>query len=115
MIDVAIIGCGKIADEHAAQILRIPDARLVAVCDREPLMARQMAERFHVPKYFSETREMLAKSQPRVVHITTPPQSHFPLARQCLEAKCGVYVEKPFTLNASEASELIEIAERTGQ
>jgi predicted dehydrogenase len=115
MIDVAIIGCGKIADEHAAQILRIPEARLVAVCDREPLMARQMAERFKVPNHFSETREMLARCRPGAVHITTPPQSHFDLARQCLAAKSSVYVEKPFTLNASEAYELIGIAESTGR
>ena len=42
---VAIVGCGKIADAHAAQIRRIPGCDLVGVCDREELMARQLAER----------------------------------------------------------------------
>ena len=44
------------------------------------------------------------------VHITTPAQSHFPLGRLCLEAGCHVYVEKPFTVNAAEADELLDLA-----
>jgi predicted dehydrogenase len=45
--------------------------------------------------------------RPDVVHITTPPASHTNLALQCLDAGCHVYVEKPFTLNAADASRLI--------
>jgi predicted dehydrogenase len=43
---VAIVGCGKIADAHAEQIRRIKGCEIVGVCDREELMARQLAERF---------------------------------------------------------------------
>jgi predicted dehydrogenase len=46
------------------------------------------------------------------VHITTPPQLHYSLARICLEAGCSIYVEKPFTINADEAEELLALAER---
>lgn len=110
MIKVAIIGCGAIADQHAVQIGRIKDCRLVGVCDREPLMAQQLAERFRVPAAFEDPEEMLAKLRPDVVHITTPPASHFALACLCLEAGCNVYVEKPFTLNTTEAERLIALA-----
>src|SRR5512140_2728821 len=103
MIKVGIIGCGKMADQHAFQIQRIPETQIVGVCDAEPLMAKQMAERFHVARYFGDAREMLDAVKPDVVHITTPPQSHFPLGQMCLEAGSNVYVEKPFTLNASDA------------
>jgi len=41
------------------------------------------------------------------VHITTPPQSHFSIAKRCLEEGCHVYVEKPFTLNAVQAERLV--------
>ncbi len=50
-------------------------------------------------------------SRPDVVHITTPPQSHFFLATQCLEAGAHVYVEKPFTLDTNEALRLIRAAQ----
>ena len=110
MITIGIIGCGKMADNHANSIKRIPDAEIVAVCDREPLMAQDMSERFTIGRYFTDVREMLDSVKPGVVHITTPPQSHHPLAKMCLESGCHVYVEKPFTINTAEAEDLINLA-----
>ncbi len=110
MLKVAIIGCGKIADSHVSQIQRIEGCELVAVSDREPLMARQLCDRFPIRRYFSDVSELLEESRPDVVHITTPPQTHFDLARFCLEHGCHVYVEKPFTVNEQEAQTLIALA-----
>ena len=59
MLKVAIIGCGKIADQHAEQILRIPGCEIVGVCDQEELMARQLQERLNVGKYFTEVQDLL--------------------------------------------------------
>src|SRR3989442_1247747 len=114
LLRVAIVGCGKIADAHAEQIRRIKGCDIVAVCDREPLMGQQLAERFKVKRCFDDLGRLLEESRPDVVHITTPPQSHFEIARQCLERGCHVYVEKPFTLDAREAEELVQLAERRG-
>ena len=114
MLDVAIIGCGKIADAHASQIRRIPGCAIAGVCDREPLMARQLYERFPVAAHFSDVNELLARARPDVVHITTPPESHFDVARLCLERGCHVYVEKPFTLHAGDAHVLIALAKAQG-
>jgi predicted dehydrogenase len=114
MLRIAIIGCGKIADQHVQAIHRIPDCRVVSVCDRELLMARQLGERFAIPDCFSDVAEMLKTISPNVVHITTPPQSHYSLAKECLEAGSHVYLEKPFTITAAEAQSLIQIAEKTG-
>ena len=74
-------------------------------------MAQQLAERFTIPGVFSNAQEMLKAVSPDVVHITTPPQSHYTLARECLEAGSHVYLEKPFTLTSEEAESLIELAE----
>jgi predicted dehydrogenase len=102
------------ADQHAVQIRRIPGAAIVGVCDREPLMAAQLAERFGIVKTFTRADEMLDAVRPDVVHITTPPQSHFDLAKACLEAGAHAYVEKPFTIDAGEAERLIELANARG-
>jgi predicted dehydrogenase len=111
---IAIIGCGKIADQHVQAIRRILDCEIVAVCDREELMAGQLAERFRIGAVFSDVQEMLRAVSPDVVHITTPPQGHSALAKQCLEAGSHAYLEKPFTVTAPEAEELIRIAEKCG-
>ena len=110
MLKVAIVGCGKIADAHASQIRRIKECDIVGVCDTEPLMARQLAERFQVERYVADLTELLDQANPDVVHITTPPESHFGIARFCLEHGCHVYVEKPFTLNYPDAQRLIALA-----
>ena len=52
MLKVGIVGCGKIADAHASQMQRIPGCEIVGVCDREPLMAEQSAERFPIKAYY---------------------------------------------------------------
>src|SRR3989442_8636173 len=110
MLKVAIVGCGKIADAHASQIQRIKGCEIVGVCDREGLMARQLCERFPVKRYFSDLAEVLNDARPDVVHITTPPESHFEIARFCLERGCHVYVEKPFTVHEDEAQRLVALA-----
>jgi predicted dehydrogenase len=112
---VAIVGCGKIADQHVQAIARVEGSEVVGVCDREPLMAEQLAERFAVPGCFGDLMEMLRRVKPDVVHITTPPQTHYDLAKVCLESGSDVYLEKPFTVTAFEARSLLSIAEATGR
>ena len=114
MLKAAIVGCGKIADSHASQIQRIKECEIVGVCDREPLMAKQLYERFTVKRCFSDLTALLSEARPDVVHITTPPQSHFHVAKHCLEYGCHVYIEKPFTINEQEARELIALANERG-
>src|ERR1035438_6205481 len=114
MLKIGIVGCGKIADSHAAQIQRIGGCEIVGVCDKEPLMARQLYDRYPIKQHFGDLNELLEKSRPDVIHITTPPQSHFEIARLCLEGGCHVYVEKPFTLYEDEARRLIDLANEKG-
>lgn len=114
MLKIVIVGCGKIADAHAFYIQNIKDCRIVGVYDREELMAKQLFERFPIDDFYNNFEDLLEKTHPDVVHITTPPQSHFPLAKQCLEYGCHVYVEKPFTLDLNEATDLINLAMAKG-
>ena len=115
MLRIGIIGCGKVADQHMDAIRRLADCKVVAVCDQELLMAQQLGERFGIAACFSNLSQMLEATAPHVVHITTPPQSHFALAKQCLEAGAHVYLEKPFAMTAGEAEELISLANRRGK
>src|SRR5262245_1132497 len=115
MLKIAIVGCGKIADAHASQIGRLGGCEIIGVCDREPLMARQLYERFPVRRHFDDLAELLAETRPDVVHVTTPPESHFEIARRCLDAGCHVYVEKPMTLTARDARTLLGLATESGR
>lgn len=110
-LHVALIGCGFIADQHVEQLRHVPGVRVVAVCDREELMAVQLADRFRIKGVFTDAARMLDEIRPDAVHITTPAQSHFPLAKMCLEAGCHVYLEKPFTETTAQAEFLLRVAQ----
>ena len=113
---VAIVGCGKIADAHAAEIAKLaPRARLVACCDRELLQAEQLASRFGIPAHDDDFAALLARERPDVVHVTAPPGAHLELARQAIDAGAHIYVEKPFTLSAADTRALLDHAEAAGR
>lgn len=106
------MGCGNTGDAHAAVIQRVKGCEIVGVCDTEPLMAKQLYERFPIKAFFSDLSDLLKQTHPDVVHIATPSQSHFEIARQCLEQGSHVYVEPPFTLNVDQAQNLVDLATR---
>ncbi len=110
-LKVALVGCGKAADMHVASIQRQATARLVAVCDIEPLMAEQLAVRSHIAKSYSDFDKLLEIEQPDVVHIATPPHSHFPLAMKALAMDCHLLIEKPLALDLGQVSAIIKQAE----
>lgn len=78
-------------------------------------MAQQLFERFPVKRYFSGLTDLLTQARPDVVHITTPPETHFEIAKNCLEWGCHVYLEKPFTVYEHEARQLIALANERGR
>jgi predicted dehydrogenase len=113
-VGVAIVGCGQIADAHVQQARRA-GGYVVAVCDRSAAMAEQAAARLEVPAWFDDLERMLSRARPDVVHVTTPPASHLPVARAALAHGAHVYVEKPFTVDLAEAGLLAEAARRAGR
>jgi predicted dehydrogenase len=107
---ISLVGCGKAADNHISQVQHIPEVKLVSVCDQEPLMAEQLAARFSVPNCYADYTYMLERERPDVVHITTPPQSHFELATIAFGYGCHVLVEKPITCSHVETQRLLASA-----
>ena len=109
-VRVAVVGCGQIADAHLQAARRTGLATIVAVCDRSVDLARQAAVRFAVPYWDCDVERMLDRARPDAVHIATPPATHRHLLERALEAGAHVYVEKPFALNAAEASVMLAMA-----
>lgn len=112
MLRVGIVGCGKIADSHVEQARATGRAEVVAVCDREPLMAEQLAVRFGIPARHTDLQEMLRVERLDALHVATPPDSHVAIACQALELGCHVFVEKPFALTGDAAATILAAAAR---
>src|SRR6185312_12137529 len=108
----ALIGAGQIARQHLACLKTLPGAEPVAICDLSAAAAEAAAERFGIPAWFVDHREMLEKTRPDVVHVTTPPTSHFRLAMESLAAGAHVIVEKPATSTFEELETLAMLAKK---
>src|SRR5215470_6253982 len=93
----ALIGCGAIARRHLASLADLPDVEVAAVCDLSAARAEATAERFAIAKWYSSYEQLLSEINPNLVHITTPPSSHFSIAKACLAARLNVFCEKPIT------------------
>ncbi len=107
---VGIIGCGEVAGLHLKSLKRLPQANLTAVCDRSETLAKRMAGKAGIEKYYTDSADMLAQEKLDVIHITAPPRTHFALATQALEAGCHVLAEKPLALNLEEFDKMKALA-----
>jgi predicted dehydrogenase len=114
-LNIAIIGCGQIADGHVSEIQKLKNAVVVAVCDTEIILAEQLASRYGIDNYYDSHKEMLEKCGIDVVHICTPPATHLSLAKASLDSGCHIYVEKPLTLTHEETVDLIECAKKANK
>lgn len=111
----ALIGAGQIARQHLACLRQLPGVEVAAVCDLSPATAECAAERHGIRSWFTDHRSMLQEIRPDVVHVTTPPTSHFRLALDSLDAGAHVVVEKPATATFPELEALLRRAGEKGR
>lgn len=111
----ALIGAGQIARQHLTCLKTLPGVELAAICDLSPATAEAAAERYRIGAWFTDYRDMLEKVQPDVIHVTTPPTSHFRLALDSVNAGAHVVVEKPVTPSLSELETLVGRANDIGR
>jgi predicted dehydrogenase len=111
----AVIGTGKISEEHLRFLGTDPRVVLAAVCDLSPSLAKYAVERFGARQAFTDSTKMLADARPDVVHVLTPPNTHAKLVSDALNAGAHVVVEKPVAPTHREFRELWSLAESRGR
>ena len=113
MIDVGLIGFGLAGRcFHAPVIRAVPGLRLAAVVQRTGDSAARM---FPDAQTVRSVDELLAIEIIQLVVIATPNQTHFALAKKCLEAGRDVVVDKPFVITVAEGVELLGLAKKLGR
>ncbi len=109
-----IIGTGGIAATFAGDLKLLPDAQVVAVGSRSQESADRFGERFGIPRRYPTYEQLAADPEVDAVYVSTPHPLHDPNALIAIRAGKAVLVEKPFTLNAKEARELVSEARARG-
>lgn len=130
MIQVAQIGCGRIARfSEFPGVLRHPDvARFVAVCDLDTVRtadAKQLVEETYAKKFdsgkytavttYGDYHEMLQDKGIDAVSISTPDHWHAQPAMEAALAGKDIYLQKPASLTIKEGRQMADVLKKTGR
>ena len=110
-LKVGVIGCGYWGPNIVRTLLEIPEVSLLAVADRDPARLEHIAGRHPQIEHSTLDHRRFFDIGLDAVVVSTPPETHFDLVRECLEHGLDVFVEKPLATDSVHAQRLVELAE----
>jgi predicted dehydrogenase len=112
-MNLAVVGCGYVAEFYGKTLGNYPQLRLVGAYDRDAQNLAVFRGRWPCRAYDS-LDELLADPTVELVLNLTNPRDHYEITRRCLEAGKHVYSEKPLAMDAERARELVDLAMARG-
>ena len=113
VIRAAVVGTGFIGPAHVEALRRL-GVEVTGIVGSSPERARPKAEALGIERVYPDYEALLADDSVDVVHITSPNQLHFPMARDAIRAGKHVVCEKPLAMTSEESGELLRLAEEAG-
>ncbi len=110
-LKTALLGCGKVADLHAAAFVNLKGSVFTAVCGRNPEKTEGFASKYGV-KAYTDAAEMVSREKIDVVSICTPHPDHRNPAIASLEAGAHVLIEKPLASSLEDCDAMLEASKQ---
>ncbi len=107
-----ILATGGIATKFTTDLLLVPDAMAVAVASRSVESAERFAADNGIDRAHGSWEALAADPDVDIVYVATPHIAHHAAAKMMLEAGKAVLCEKPITLTAAQAHDLVDTARR---
>lgn len=107
---IAVLGCGQWGKNLVRNFAALGALR--AVCDADPDVLAGLHEQYPGLRTSVSYADLLGDPSLQAVVIATPATHHYTQARQALEARKDVFVEKPLALEVEQARSLAELADR---
>jgi predicted dehydrogenase len=112
---VAIVGTGGAVKSHLEALAAAGErVAVVAAVDIVESRVRAVCEEAGIPRWYTDTERMLAQERPDLVHIVTPPGTHFELILACLGAGAWVYCEKPLCASLAQFDRISQAEGESG-
>ena len=111
---IAIVGAGVWGDTHAAIYREHPMVEPVAICDKNEVRARALAEKYGLPKVYTDVDDMLRDGGFDAVSIVTPDHLHADIAVKCAAAKKHMLIEKPLATTREDVFRIVDAAKEHG-
>jgi predicted dehydrogenase len=114
IIKTAVAGLGFIGPAHVEALRRIPGIEVVAISDVSLEVAEEKSEELGIKHFYSDFDELISHPGIECVHICTPNNIHYPMAKEALKHGLHVVCEKPLAMTINEAAYLQELAVKSG-
>lgn len=114
MINIGLVGCGRISKNHFEAIQQIDDAQIVACCDVIKNRAQEASEHYHIPFWTTRLEEMLEQKDIDMLSICTPSGLHPEHGIMAANAGKHVLSEKPMGVRLKDADDLIKCCDQNG-
>ena len=112
-LGIAVVGSGRIGTLRARLAAKHPAVGFLAVSDRDPARARELAAQTGADFYTADNDEIIARPEVTAVFVSTPEGEHAAPVRKALELGKPVLVEKPIALTLGDADDILAALERT--
>jgi len=112
-LKVGVIGYGYWGPNLARNIFGLPDSKLIAIADLKEENLKRAQSLYPQAVLTKDYQELFNLGLDAVV-VSTPPTTHYSIAKDCLTHNLHVLVEKPMTAKSEQAEELIELARERG-
>lgn len=108
-LKIAVIGVGHLGRSHARIYSQLNNSQLIGVCDINKKLAGKIAKLNNTKAYY-DFHELLDKTD--AVSIVVPTVKHYQIAKNFIQNKVHVLIEKPITSTLNEATNLIKLAKK---
>ena len=110
-----IIGAGKISTQFAEDGRNVDGREMVAVATTRMETAKPFAEKFGIPNYYDDWRQLLTHGNIENIYVGSPHTFHKDMVIACLKAGKNVLCEKPLGVNTDEVREMLAAAKESGK
>ena len=112
MVKFGVVGYGYWGPNVVRNLDRLDETKVVAVCDKSTAARRKVAKAYPDVLVTGDPTELMTSPEIDAIAVVTPVWTHYELAKAALQNGKHIFVEKPFTSNAAQAQELIDLAAR---
>ncbi|MGE5224309.1 MAG: Gfo/Idh/MocA family protein [Omnitrophica WOR_2 bacterium] len=110
-VRLGVIGCGYWGPNLIRNFVSVPNSEVVVVADSKEDRLQHIRSTYPSIQTTKNYQDFFSMGLDGVV-VATPPASHYPLAKECLEQGLHTMVEKPITLKSDDAEDLIELSKQ---
>lgn len=113
-VGVGIVGLGSFGEQHLQVLANMPDVQVTAICSRTPERMAELGNKYRVPGWYSDFRELVVDPDVDVVDVCTRDWEHVEPSVAAARAGKHLFLEKPIAGSITDGKKILDAVEEAG-